>query len=551
MLNESESLAETKFTVISRYCRLGNSCRLNWLKNKGALITIAWSFLAAHVYHLLRSDTAGITNFSAEHELPQQYHPTNVSISGIILLCATLLCPVGGWIADAYLGRYKTVRCSIWIMWIGALLSTLGESLSYVSATYNDDIKPWVLRSVFVIMAVGLAGFLANIIQLGIDQLNDASTNEIKSYILWFVFVFYLSSLTTNYVTECLAIEYGMVYIRPLLVTLCLTIVICSNFLCQRWVLKEEVIGKSLTEVVRIIKYTIKHRKMRYDFAANGSSAMEELPSPFDIAKHQYGGPFTTTQVNNVRTFLWMLAVAATCAVVFGAIMPVEYAREKVQQRWEGYNEAIGIKGCYQKLTLRYEDYLLVCFLIVLYEFVVRPLFHRVFPNSSILGKFIFASGLFVLWIVSLLAIEAVAAYNGSTTGNSSVLAQECIFKQTSHDPDFKIGRMWFLIPDIFSGISCFLLVLTGIEFIWAQTPSSMKGLMFGCAYTLLGFNTLIQTIIAYPFLFSVREIDWHPLTCGVWYFLMEGALILVALLIIAVVVKKYKKRSQNRTVYE
>ena len=549
-MDESESLVGTKTAKVSKYRCLpcygsGTGWRMTWLKNNGAVLTIIWSFLVTHVYHLLRAGP-GVSNFGLSST---ENNPRGASIGGIILLSGALLCPVGGWIADAHYGRYRTVRCSIWIMWIGALLATLADILSYVSEAYNDDAKVWVFRVLFVLMAIGGTGFFSNIVQLGVDQLKDATNYEIKSYILWFGFAFYLSCLTTNFITECFASEYGMVYTRTLLVAACLSVVICLDYLCKHWIVKEEVTGQSLSEVLKIIRYVVKNRRMRYEFITD-ENALEELPSRFDIAKHQYGGPFTTTRVNNVRTFLWILAVLATCAIVFGATMPVEYAREKIQHRWDRYEDVTGLMGCYQKLTLRYEDYLWVCILVLSYEFVVRPLFHRHFPKISMAGKFIFASGLFLLWILSLLAIESVAAYNSSTAMNSSVI-QECIFYEVKQAPEFKVEQIWLLIPDMIGGIACFLLLLTAVEFIWAQTPSSMKGLMFGCASALLGFNTLVQSAIAFPFLFTARKISWHLLTCGVWYLAMEGALILVVLVIIIVVVRRYKNRSPNRIVYE
>jgi hypothetical protein len=36
-------------------------------------------------------------------------------------------------------------------------------------------------------MVVGLGGFLVSIIQFGLEQLHDASTTEVKSFIVWYV----------------------------------------------------------------------------------------------------------------------------------------------------------------------------------------------------------------------------------------------------------------------------------------------------------------------------------------------------------------------------
>ena len=105
------------------------------------------------------------------------------------------------------------------------------------------------------------------------------------------------------------------------------------------------------------------------------------------------------------------------------------------------------------------------------------------------------------------------------------------------------------LIPDIIGGPTCVILVITALEFIWAQTPSAMKGLTFETAYAILGLNTLLQSIIASPFIFkfSSRLVNWHPLNYSIWYFIVEVVIIFTVLVVISGIVKKYKKRSENQ----
>ena len=43
----------------------------------------------------------------------------------------------------------------------------------------------------------------------------------------------------------------------------------------------------------------------------------DELPSRLDLGKHKYGGPFTTEQVEDVKTFLWLVMI-----VFFGCSVP-------------------------------------------------------------------------------------------------------------------------------------------------------------------------------------------------------------------------------------
>ena len=52
-------------------------------------------------------------------------------------------------------------------------------------------------RLLQAIAAIGYGGYQANIIQFGIDQLHDASTEEIQAFISWYVWS--LSSLVAEW----------------------------------------------------------------------------------------------------------------------------------------------------------------------------------------------------------------------------------------------------------------------------------------------------------------------------------------------------------------
>ena len=504
--------------------------RMGWLKNKGAVLIALWSFLVSHVFYFLRDG----------RDERRSEDPLNVSVSGVILLSSTLLFPLYGWIADRRLGCYKTVRYAMWIMWIGAMVATLGESLGHLSATYDASIKVWMFRGLCIVMIIGFGAFQSNITQLGIDQLIDASASEITSFIVWYVWTFYISGLTLRYISDCIASEYDMFYIKTLVIAVCLTIALCLDFLCHHWLVKEEVIGQSLRETMKIIKYVVKNRRRRYEF-----SDEDYLPSSFEIAKHQYGGPFTAQKVDNVLIFLWILAILAACGIVFGAIMPIEYAREKLQNRWDGFNEASGLIGCYNKLSIRYNDYFIVVTSIVLYELLIYPFFRRCLPKCSIVNMLLMGTALFIFWILFLLSIEAIALHKQLLSLNNT--SSQCIF----NDKNIwvTINRKVLLIPDIVGGPACIILVITALEFIWAQTPSAMKGLTFGTGYAILGLNTLLQSIVALPFFFKLGSINWHPLSCGTWYFIMEFVMMFTVLIVISVIFKKYRKKRSNNQV--
>ena len=126
---ELDSSLVTK-DYLKTYCR--PTYRVKWLKNKGAILIVILSYLTTSVFYLLRS---GISEKTSEDR---------VSNSDIIYLCTTLLYPIGGWLADTRVGRYRMIRCSMWIMWTGIIVATFGEVVADLSTVYKFYIKKWI-----------------------------------------------------------------------------------------------------------------------------------------------------------------------------------------------------------------------------------------------------------------------------------------------------------------------------------------------------------------------------------------------------------------------
>ena len=506
----------------------GPSCkpayRVKWLKTKGAILILIWNYLVFSVYHL----------FQVGYKESWFYHPFQVSATGIIMWSMAILFPIGGWLADSRIGRYKVIHYSTLIMWIGMLLATFGELLlTNISATNTNNIKTPVYLCLCIVTGIGFCGFLSNIVNLGIDQLTDASATEITSFITWYTVTMFISGITVHFTTDCL-IREDTFYCKTLVVSICLTLAVCIDFIFQQVLVKEHVDRKSLRVILQVIQFVIKHRHLK------------QGPSRFDIAKHMYGGPFTSQQVDNVRKFLWILVILTICATVFGTIQLLHYAQEKGEHQIGLLHETNSIRGCYTNLTLRYSSYFIIVVLVGLYEFVIHPLLYRCLPKVRITSKFLSAIAIFFLWILSLVAIEIVL-YQKQTMINQTLI--HCTFWEKS---TMSLSSEWFLVPSFFQGLSIFLLVSSALEFLWSQAPSSMKGLILGLGFMFIGISTILQTALTAPFVIKdvASHIPWEhaPLTCAIWYYLMEAFIILSVLVTAAVVINKYNSSVQKET---
>ena len=270
--------------------------KLRKLKNKGAILVLVCNFLVTSVFYYI-----SFKSVTPEHYCTMCFKVIKVPI-GLVL-------PFAGWLADVYFRRHKVLVFSIVTMWISALLLTL--------IFVVEKFVPFTNYGQIVLLAslgIGYGCFQANIIQFGIDQLTDASTDEIISFINWYSWSYIGSGFFVNLISECVSPQDK--FIVPLLLCVNLSIVAGLIFWCNDVLIKEPVTLNPFKLIYRVLKYAINHRcpEQRSAF----TYCEDELPSRLDFGKSKYGGPFTTEQVEDVKTFFGGLGLVLIVSAVFG-----------------------------------------------------------------------------------------------------------------------------------------------------------------------------------------------------------------------------------------
>ena len=486
---------------------------MNCLKSEGAIVRLMWNCLAMSAYHYSIIKSQGNLNAGE-------------------LTAAGLLLPVGGWLADAYFGRYKVIYYGMWTMWIGAVLNTSSVLLSKLNVLFARYGDVWVSWFSEIVVGAGFGAFQANIIQFGIDQLPDASSMEITSFIMQYTTTLIVSGISIYFSTVCTP-EYA----GALVVTVCLSLALCSSFLLNHCLVKEHPIENPLLQIWNVIKYSIKNKHLMERFS---SLKKQGMLSHLNIAKKVYAGPFTSEQVEDVKTFIRVMAVIATCSIACSGIQIVQFAQDKILQHLQNLPPD-SISGCYEKLSITYVTYTFALLMIVAYQTIVHPMFYNYIQKTGITTKFLVAVLLFLVRILALLGIES-ASYHL----NKNETVAHCVFSQNITNYPVDIDYYWIIAPEVFSGLSSFILILAAIEFICAQAPFNMKGLTFGISYGIYGLATLLQIVISVPFLFKQPEWEKAPLTCGIWYFIMQGLIVLIGSSLVVFTIKTYRRRVRS-----
>ena len=117
---------------------------------------------------------------------------TNTRVSTLFLQgLIFLVYPLLGHLADVYLTRYRMLKCGLVILTTGWLWIMLISIANIILSEFKLNFLQQkgvatVLIPEFILVTVGLGVFKANAIQFGLDQLLEAPTPKLISFIHWY-----------------------------------------------------------------------------------------------------------------------------------------------------------------------------------------------------------------------------------------------------------------------------------------------------------------------------------------------------------------------------
>lgn len=505
------------------------SHRYRYVSSKGAILTLIWnalvcSFFVASTFDLLLS------------RVPYSQY-VNAAIHAVNTI---FFYPLAGWLADVYFGRYRVIRVSIWIMWVGMLLVAVCLGVEYLisntSKVGEDVIRFGIFPLVYLLENIGLAGFQPNIVPFGIDQFQGLPSAEITAYVHWFVLTMYASKFVFLNPLNC--INSDLFYtLMALICVACLSIAISSDFLFRNHFIIEPESRNPLKIIFQVLKYALenKHPKKRSAL----SFCDDEKPSRIDFGKSKYGGPFSTEQVEDVKTCLRILAFLVVMNFFFIAAYGPQNAKPYL------IRHLFSSGSCYERGFLtNLRIYCNVAFIVV-HELFVYPILCNRMP--SILKRFGFAIVLFLLSNFFQFGIDIV----GHLQVHTANVTLPCMFASHKSVQTLPIDYRWIVGSEVLSGIANVYVNISVFELVCAQAPYSMKGLLIGLIYSLNGLCSAINGV--FPLVFAqIKPTKGRQfLTCGFAFYLTNTVILLVGIAIFSALAKWYKLRKRDERPYD
>ena len=475
-----------------------------------------------------------------------------------------LVYPLLGYLADVYLTRYRTVKfgiISIIIGEAGVILYSIFAAVidsKFPNIQVSDNAAEALFSAIAAVVVIGIGLFEANAIQFGLDQLLEHPTPKLVAFIHWYYWAHNVGRLLAFYayygaylaVIKTLQILFptklslqkilsaGEVFIL-ILITVAILVLFCISkkyFYVQRAGLNP------FKKIYQVLKYAWQHNVPAHRSAFTYWE--EDIPPCIDLGKNKYGGPFTTEEVEDTKTFLRILPLLFC---LFGYHIAGDgYSAPEQLQRTSCPSLSVLLLLVANPLHI---STLVTVVGIPLYRLVII----KIFPSiKSVLMLTKMWIGLYlslvqvVIYIIVITYAYCDAGYNHDDCHNNFSWNQQClnIRLENNYSKSCVLAGdtvdstyLWFIIPQLLKGFSSLLVTMTIFQFICAQAPRITQGLLIGLWYATYSIRYLLVGLLDF---YITERRSW--LICEG----TKGFLILVSLMLFWCVSKRYRYRQRD-----
>ena len=540
------------------------------LPSKAAILILCWTAIVGVGYY-------AAVNFAALLITSNVHHYRRILIHDVIILYATLALvlifyPLSGFIADVFCGRLKMVKSSVVVLLISFVLIAIAlvvmKTMKYHSFTHDQGILVIILAclSLFLFI-IGLVGYQANIILLGLDQLFEAPSQYLSLFIHYATWIFHSGALPWVTIIPqliCINLKHSIKSVlyaltAPILLVFIVLLLISHCKPVRRWFHSQPEQHNPYKTVYNVLKFAKNHKHPLQRSAFTYSDNF--LPSRLDFAKERYGGPFTTEQVENVKTFFRILLTLSALGPVFALEVPASVFVFPLFSIHILKFHQIDYKICDSELLWDIHmgsgslmTIISVLFLFPGYIWIIFSLLRKKIPK--LFTRLGIGVVLCLFGVVSLLVIDTVGhAVNQASPSNYT----RCLFQAVPSSPiNPNLDMHWAVLipPNLLLGIGPLLVIATTLEFISAQSPQSMKGLLVGVFFAIRGLFQFLNSISILPLSlkqpWANEEVIEHPpvTNCGFVYLALTSVTGFIGLILFSLAAKRYKYRTRDEGIF-
>ena len=477
-----------------------------------------------------------------------------------------LFSPLAVYLADTRWGRRNTVMNSLCFMFWSVLMITVFNCLVAIGfiPIFTNPEYAWNSRNTIATILLGLAfmppcilgivliilslvAYSANVIQFGWDQLCTLPKENAMLYLHWFFwssfFGQFITKLLYGNLTNLISILYVLVCTVPgFLVTFSVTLLCCGCKYKSRLFQVDE-LRNPYRMIYKIIKFA-KHGN-------HSGTEYETLHSKLDVGKEEFGGPFCNDKVEDVKRFLTISYILLT----LGPSFAIEIANEQLFKF--GYH--IDPSNAYSVFLISAVTPAVVLVLIPAYTCLVRPFVKYRTPGPLtciVLGMLLFLMSIVICLVIDTLghvltqSPTCFLSHDFTLPGinrrdylyycldyNNNITKYAEDNGTTTETPlpycfvPLNIPLTTLFIPYIINGVAYMLLYIGTFEFIWTQSPPTMKGLIIGVFFAIKGGFQLFALLLYAPFTAWSSHTAHHFPSCGSVYWLINAVVTFIGII--------------------
>ena len=575
----SDPIGDSQSSTLSsqqNVIRLHDFFRKICLPSKAAIYVLFSAAIVGCIYYaLMGTVVAFIVSSSSYLDVPISVY---FSLPYAILALVMVFYPLSGFIADIFCGRYRIIKISLCLLLSFLIFSCCVEIMAFAKLhsikLYNHhDIfrTPFGICVIIVSLValtfftLGLMGYQANFVQFGLDQLLELPSHYLGLFVHYVVWAFQFGSvplmlfplLWCYSITTKNIVQYVLCPL-PIVMLLLVGILLIQIHRKRHQFFSEAGQKNPYKIVFKVINFAREHR---YPLRRSAFTYCDNfLPSRLDFAKERYGGPFTTEQVENVKTFLRILVVLLSIGPVFMLEIPASHFVFPLFSfhifHYLGTELCIH-EHAWEILVIGSGNLMFLTTLFIFPLYIWITLSSHCVSFKHLFTRIKVGIILCLLGVTGLLTIDIVGHSMQHTHDHS-----ECMFQfymlNTSTLVYPALNMHWsVLIPsNILLGIGPILVIATTLEFISAQSPQPMKGFLIGIFFAIRGLFQLFNSIIIIPL---SRKHPWAsgemlenpPVTnCGFVYLLVTCVFGGIGFVLLFIVAKKYKYRRRDEGMF-